>query len=232
MQIRPTVLIAFFYKIVQGFCQAYFTVYIYFTSERRHNTRSSSQTQLEEPICRTKILQSSFFPSCIEIWNGLDPDLQNTDSYNEFKGKISSFIKTKSNVKLLSRLRFNFNHLNKHKVCHGFKEGTNCMCDCGSVTKTTLHFLLQCQQCQRKRLELLSSIYSLDPKIRNLSYSKLLLLLSYGSKFYSFKTYREIIKLTMKFGNHINVLNNLFFDQYFPRHLNIYEEIRYFSLKF
>ena len=79
-------------------------------------------------------------------------------------------------IKLLSRLRLNFSHLNKHKARHGFKDGTNsmCECDCGLATETTLHFLLQCQQYQTIRLELLNSIYNLDPKIRNLSYGKLL----------------------------------------------------------
>ena len=102
-------------------------------------------------------------------------------------------------VKLLSRLRRNFSLLNKHKVRRGFKDGTNCMHDCGLGTETTLHFLLQCQQYQTIKLELLKSIYNLDPKIRKLSNDKLLHLLLYGSKLYSFEINREIIKLTIKF---------------------------------
>ena len=108
--------------------------------------------------------------------------MQNIDSYKKFKGKISPFIKIKLNsvfsvhdvydVKLLSRLRLSFSHLNEHKVRHGFKDRTNCMCDCGSAIETILHFPLQCQQYQTIRLELLNSIY-LDPKIRNLSNNKL-----------------------------------------------------------
>ena len=106
-------------------------------------------------MCRTKVSQSSFFPYCIKIWNGCDPDLENIHLYKEFKSKISPFNKIKSNflfsvynvygVELLPRLRLNFSHLNEHKVRHGVKDGTNCMCDCGSATETTLHFLLQCQ---------------------------------------------------------------------------------------
>ena len=92
------------------------------------------------PICKTKIFQSSFFPYCIKIWNGLNPDLQNIDSDKYFKSKISPFIKIKLNsifsvydmygVKILSRWRLNFSHLNEHKVQHGFNNGINCMCDC------------------------------------------------------------------------------------------------------
>ena len=106
------------------------------------------------------------------------------------------FIKIKSNsifsvhkvygVKLLSRLRLKFSHLNEYKVRDGFKDGTNCMCNCGI------------QQYRTIRLELLHSIYNLDPKIRNLSNEKLLHLKFYGSKLYSFETKREISKLTIK----------------------------------
>ena len=63
------------------------------------------------------------------------------------KVKITPFIKIKSSfvfsvhdvygVKILSRLRFN----TKHEVRHGFKDGTSSLCDCGSTTETTLHFL-------------------------------------------------------------------------------------------
>ena len=186
----------FFWKIVHGLSPAYLTAYRKFASERSYNTRSSTQWHLEAPICRTKGFQSSFLTYCIKIWNDLDPELQNKDSYKEFRSKISPFIKIKPNsifsvhnvygVKILSRLRFSFS--------------TNCVCDCGSATETTLHFLLQCQQCQTIRLEVLNSIYNLGPRTRNLSNDKLLHLLLYGSKLYSFKIHREIIKLTIKFS--------------------------------
>ena len=123
------------------------------------------------------------------------------NSYKEFKSKISPFIRIKPNsifsvhdvygVKLFSRLRLNFSLLNEHKVRYGFKDGTNCMCDCGSATETTLHFLLQRQQYQTIRLVLLNSIYNLDPKIRKLSNDKFLHLLLYGSKLYRFEINRE-----------------------------------------
>ena len=145
----------FFHKIVHGLSPAYLTAYINFASERSHNTRLSSQRHLEESICRTKVFQPSIFPCCIKIWNGLDPDLKNMNSNKEFKCKISPFIKIKTNsifsvhdvygVKLLSRLRLNFSHLNEHKFRHGFKDKTNCICDYVLATETTLHFLLQCQ---------------------------------------------------------------------------------------
>ena len=138
-------------------------------------------------------------------------NIQNIDSYNEFKSKILPFINTKSNsafsvhdvygVKLLSRWRLSFSHLNEHKVRHGFKDGTNCMHHCGLATEATLYFRLQCQQYQTTRLELLNSIYNLDPNIRKLSNGKPLHLLLYRSNLYSFEINRGIIELTIKFLN-------------------------------
>ena len=39
-------------------------------------------------------------------------------------------------VKLLSRLRLKFNHLNEHKFRHNFKDALGPMCDCGSEIET------------------------------------------------------------------------------------------------
>lgn len=66
-------------------------------------------------------------------------------------------------VKLLSRLRLNFSHLNELKVVLCFKDET--ICDCLSVIETISHFLLQYQQNQTISLELFKSIYNTDPKI-------------------------------------------------------------------
>ena len=76
-------------------------------------------------------------------------------------------------IKFISRLRLNFS-VNEHRVCHDFADGTYCMCDSGSATETTLRFLLQCKYYQTIRLELLSSIYNLDSKIKTSSSDKLL----------------------------------------------------------
>ena len=162
-------------------------------------------------------------------------NIQNIDSYNEFKNKILPFINTKSNsvfsvpdvygVKLLSRWRLSFSHLNEHKVRHGFKDGTNCMHHCGLATETTLHFLLQCQQYQTIRLELLNSIYNLDPNIRKLSNDKLLHLLLYRSNLHSFEINREVIKLTIKFLNLSKRFEIPLFWPVYPLPLNVCVEI-------
>ena len=67
-------------------------------------------------------------------------------------------------VKLLSRLRLNSSHLNEHKVRHGFKDATNCMCDSGSATETTLHFHLLLYESKLHSFEIKREIIKLTIK--------------------------------------------------------------------
>ena len=126
---------------------AYLTPYINFSSDRSHSTRSPTQRHLEEPVCRTKVFQSSFLRYCIKTWNGLDPDL-----------KIQTHIKN---------LRVKYCYLlTEYRIPSS--QFTMCM-----VYKYT--------------------------KIYRLHINKLLHLLLYGSKLYSFEINKEIIKLIIKF---------------------------------
>ena len=61
-------------------------------------------------------------------------------------------------LKLLTRLRLNFNHLNEHKFRHDFNDKINPMCSCGKEPETTLHYLLQCDSYSIYRIELLNNI--------------------------------------------------------------------------
>ena len=46
-------------------------------------------------------------------------------------------------IKLLTRLRLNFSHLNEHKFRHNFDDTINPMGNCGTATETnTLHLAL------------------------------------------------------------------------------------------
>lgn len=47
-------------------------------------------------------------------------------------------------IKLLSRLRLKFSHLNERRFCHSFKYDPGPICYCGPVTETIDHFFLHC----------------------------------------------------------------------------------------
>ena len=76
------------------------------------------------------------------------------ESINKFKVTILNFIRPKGNlvfdiydtkgIKLLSRLRLHFSHLNEHKYRYNFNNRVDAMCTCGLEPGTTFHYLLYC----------------------------------------------------------------------------------------
>ena len=74
---------------------------------------------------RTKTFESFFFPHCAEAWGNLSEELRNIDTKNTFKSSILNFVRSRENsvyavhdingVKLLTRLRLDFSHLNEYK---------------------------------------------------------------------------------------------------------------------
>ena len=101
---------------------------------RTYLTRSSTQKTIKTFSARTNIFESSFFPHCAEAWGNLPEELKNINSINAFKLSILNFVIPRKNsvfpvhdingVKLLTRLRLDFSHLNEHKFRHDRK--TNC----------------------------------------------------------------------------------------------------------
>ena len=92
---------------------------------------------------------SSFFPQCAEAWGNHSEALTNIDSINTFKSRILNFVRPRENlvfpvhdinsVKLLTRLRLDFSHLNEHKFQHDFNDIIHPMCSCDKEPELTLH---------------------------------------------------------------------------------------------
>ena len=101
-------------------------------------------------------------------------------------------------LKLLTRLRLNFSHLNEHKFRHGFRDTVDPMCKWGLETETTLHFLLCCRLYSAIRTELLDDISAVDSSLTNYPDEKLLNTLLYGLEYFRVKTNRSILKSTIK----------------------------------
>ena len=85
-----------------------------------------------------------------------------------------------SGLKLLTRLRLNFNHLNEHKFRHNFKDTINPMHSCDFVPETTDHYLLRCKLYTDLRLDLLNNIYAINQSFKKFSEEQLVLL--FGSE--------------------------------------------------
>ena len=95
-------------------------------------------------------------------------------------------------MKLLTRLRLQFSHLNEHKFRHGFNNTVDPFCACGNEIETTEHFFLRCHFYSAQRKELFKSLEKLDPYFLKLNPKNQVLLLLYGSFVVSFN--RDILK--------------------------------------
>ena len=127
------------------------------------------------------MFENSFVPYCIKEWSKLNDKIRNIESINKFKVAILNFIRPEANsvfdihdtngIKLLSRLRLNFSHLNEHKFRHNRVDP---MCTCGLEPETTLHYFLRCSLFSTQRLGLLNNVFILNSSIKNYSNEKIL----------------------------------------------------------
>ena len=124
----------------------YLCSYLKFPSQINYSLRSVSASVIKPPLSRTKSFKNTFFLYCIKEWNNLTVEIRNSKSVSALKILIKSKKKKENSifsiynplgVKLLTRLRLQFSHLNGHKFRHGFGDTINAMCACGSEVETT-----------------------------------------------------------------------------------------------
>ena len=143
-----------FYKIVNGLAPKYLANYLNINDNQVYKTRASEHNNIERFRTRTENFKQSFFPFCVNEWCKLDISLRKAENFKRFKSMLKDFFNLKqkslfaihdpAGVKLLSRLRLKFSHLNEQKLSHNFKDALSPMSGCGSKTETTDHFLLGC----------------------------------------------------------------------------------------
>ena len=127
--------------------------------------------------CRTDCFKYSFFPSTLNDWFKLDNNIRNSESIEIFKSKLLSFIRpVQSNIysifdpeglKLLTRLRLGFTHLNEHKFRHNFQDCLNPLCSCSLEIEDTSHYLLHCHHFSNHRIDLMNSVNLIIPNFES-----------------------------------------------------------------
>ena len=141
--------LCFLYKIVKGLSPKYLTWYPQLHNNPIYQTRSTVKNILKQTASRTANFYNTFFPCCSQEWNNLSGDIKSLPLPISFKKSSLSFVKTSENpffaihenneIKLLTRLRLNFSHLNGYKFRHNFLEAVNSLCSCGSEPETTTY---------------------------------------------------------------------------------------------
>ena len=64
-------------------------------------------------------------------------------------------------LKLLTRLRLGFSHLNEHRFRHNFQDRLNPLCSCSLDIENTSHYLLHCHHFSQHRIDLMNSVNSI-----------------------------------------------------------------------
>ena len=146
--------------------------------------------------CRTDCFKYSFFPSTLRDWFNLDLSIRNSESIAIFKSRLLSLIRPSQNsvynifdptgLKLLTRLRLGFSHLNEHKFRHNFQDCLNPLCLCSLEIEDTNHYLLHCQYFSDHRKNLINSVTSVCDNFYSFTDNEKRDILLYGDP--SFKT--------------------------------------------
>ena len=106
-----------FYKIVHGMAPMYLQnllpkfVYV----RNRHNVRSNQN--LSSLRVRTKLFDTSFFPSSIRLWNNLPLCLRNSETVEEFRVKLNKSIKKANDLHYVGERRSSVLHARLRVRC-------------------------------------------------------------------------------------------------------------------
>ena len=146
--------LTFFNKIVNWLAPKYLANYLNINDNQVYKIRASEHNNIKRFWTRTEKFKQPFFTFCVNESYKLDISLRQAKNMKRFKSMLKDFCNLKlkllfaihdpAGVKLLSRLRLKFSHLNEHKFRHNFRDALSHMCDCGSATEATDHFFLCC----------------------------------------------------------------------------------------
>ena len=159
--------------------------------------------------CITDCFKYSFFPSTLKDWFNLDASIRNSESIAIFKSRLLSLIRPfQSNVynifdpiglKLLTRLRLGFSHLNEHKFRHDFQECLNPLCLCNFEIEDTTHYLLHCQYFSEHRINLINSVNSVFDNFESSSDNNKRDILLYGDRRFDTNKNKIILESTITY---------------------------------
>ena len=115
--------LTFFYKIANGLAPKYLTNYLNTNNDPVYKTRASGRNNIKRFGTRTEHFKQSFFPFCVNEWYKLNISLRKAENMKHFKFMLKDVLNLKQKslfaihdppgVKLLSRLRLTFTHLNE-----------------------------------------------------------------------------------------------------------------------
>ena len=126
-----------YHEIVNGATPRHLTRYLNTKHNLVYDKRASDQNNIRKFRARTEYFNQSFSPFFVNARHKQDSSMRKAKSTKRLKSMFKEFFNLKQRslfaihdpvgVKLLSRLRLKFSHLNEHKFRHNFKDAASPM---------------------------------------------------------------------------------------------------------
>jgi len=190
-----------FYKIVNGHSPSFLQDLLPSKANEKSRFVLRRGDNFSPFLAHSERFKNSFIPSSVSLWNKLDNDVRNLDSFNLFKKTLKSILHPFVYNKIFSisltcytsilhtRLRLGACALNSYLFKISRSESQDCFCQQG-VVESVEHYLLTCPRYAAQRQSLFSSAAQLIPFWPTLSAKEKCSIFLVGSKF--LKTYQYI----------------------------------------
>ena len=172
--------------------------------------------------CRTEYFNLSFLPALLEERFLLDMSTRNPETINAFRQKLLPFICPLENsilnifnpegLKVLTRLRLGFSHINEHCFRHNFQECLNPLCSCSLETENTSHYLLHYHHNFPFRTDLTNSVKTFVVDFESLLDSKKVEILYYGDSWCDDNQNNSILSASINYINKSKRFHCFLFD--------------------
>ena len=111
---------------------------------------------------------------------------------------FSTFL-TPQGLKVLTRLRLDFVHLNEHRFRHNFQECMNPECSCSLETEDTSRYLLHCHNFALHRIDLTNSVKLICDAFETMTDNNKITVLLYGDSRFHENKKKFILQLSIKY---------------------------------
>ena len=167
--------------------------------------------KVENFYCGTDIFKIFFFPSVIDEWNKLKPEIRTIDSFLKFRKLILNLdngrpmfnpiynIFNPIDLKCLTRLRLKLSHLREHKFKHNFQNCIKPQCTCSLKPESISHTFLYCHNYFTLRAELMNNLKIIDENIPRLPENSFVQLLLFGNREYNLFHNCRILNASINF---------------------------------
>ena len=150
------------YKMHKKQTPPYLYLHVNKPHQQTYQLRNQNTCYIEPQMANKTLYQNSFLPSTINLWNNLNIDIKNCESFKSFKEKLKTspkqndyFYKGSRIGQIFhARLRMKCSDLNSHLVDRHISD--NRSCSCGYLNENNEHYLLYCPNYERARNHLSS----------------------------------------------------------------------------